>query len=112
MKLFSIWVIAILLLQAFAEASSFSSASAAYSLENVQVNEGSNVISVNKINCDHACSEDVVRHLKRRDANELARHVAMYATAYHRELMAIRSCVRVMQSSRPMDISLSVLENI
>ncbi|KAJ7973939.1 hypothetical protein O6P43_004091 [Quillaja saponaria] len=105
MKLFSIWVIAILLLQAFAEASSFSSASAAYSLENVQVNEGSNVISVNKI-------KDVVRHLKRRDANELARHVAMYATAYHRELMAIRSCVRVMQSSRPMDISLSVLENI
>lgn len=56
--------------------------------------------------------EDAAKHLKRRGANEHARHAAIDATAFPLVPMAIRRFVHVMQPSRLMEISLSALEII
>ncbi|TKY53446.1 hypothetical protein E2542_SST24977 [Spatholobus suberectus] len=56
--------------------------------------------------------EDAAKHLKGRDANEHASHVATDATAYPLVPMAIRRFVHVMHASRLMGISLNALEII
>lgn len=54
--------------------------------------------------------EDAAKHLRGRDANELANHVATDATVYHLVPTEIRKFVHVMRDSRLMGINLNALE--